>query len=65
MENFGGGGEILTIKFPACETGYTSYGCSMVSAGGCGIQLFSVYIVSWKINLYICHNILKNNDGRY
>lgn len=24
-----------------------------------------VYIVSWKINLYICHNILKNNDGRY
>lgn len=34
MENFGGGGEILTIKFPVCETGYTSYGCSMVSAGG-------------------------------
>lgn len=34
MENFGEGGEILTIKFPACKTGDTSYGCSMVSAGG-------------------------------
>lgn len=33
--------------------------------GRLNITLFFVYIVSWKINLYICHNILKNNDGRY